>query len=123
MGRSREVVAARKLAAAGTVSGPGADRPWNGQRFGRGRLRRPLAIMPQAVAGDRACHIAAGRRGWGASLDRRLRNGQQWLGERKTWQCGRDDDGGKLRHVLLIGAATGGCKFYFLRDACAAADI
>jgi hypothetical protein len=41
-----------KLAAAGTVGGLGAGRRLNGQGFGRGGLRRPLAIMPQAVAGD-----------------------------------------------------------------------
>jgi hypothetical protein len=48
-------------------------------------------------------------------LDRRLRNGQQWLGERKTRQRGRDDDGGKLRHALLIGFASGMQVLVFAR--------
>jgi hypothetical protein len=119
-GGVREELAARKLAAAGAVSGLGAGRPWNGHRSGRSGLRCPLAVLAQAVTRDRACRITAGRRGRGTGLGRRLRNGQQGLGERKRRQRGRDDDGGKLRHALLIGPRAEDASL-FLRDALIAA--
>ena len=73
---SRRARLCEKLAAQKSSSAVGAVSAlrtvWlrNGRGSDRGGLRPPLAVLFQAVAGDRACHIAAGRRGRGRLWER-----------------------------------------------------
>ena len=94
--RRAHLVGARRETGAGEN---GANRVCGGSPraiFSALPCRELLAVLPQAVAGDRAYHIAAGRRGRGGRLGPAALERQRWFGGRKRRQRGRDDDGGKL---------------------------